>query len=302
MNHENPVNFPVQTEQLPPDLEAAPPNPAELPPTFEHPLAHVADEIIARSQDPHLKQLATERNTSITAEAIWQPGALHHATKAGTLGKILKQGHLAVQRDTPEGTFGPPITAMGDTSLYFGVPRQDLTPDAGHKDQIDNLTYSRYGTADVYVHYLRPAGSYREGQEKEAGQALLMPGGMPSTEINAISMCRPANVMGSPESLDSVRDSIVEAGFFIPVFAEDGEVAYSREDYDADQQAVEAGTYVSRTAQRQEAEVALARERSIAEAQKQVALELAAAEAGQTVDEYQRAQWQQFDDGSGSPL
>jgi len=213
------------------------------------------------SHDPIQKQKATERNSKITLEDIWQPNTLHHVRPIARLGNVLRDGQLSfglnedgsVYRKGGNGGFGG--------NINFGRPNKELEPDASPKQRIENLTYNQSaGENDaVYIHYTRPAGCYREGEEYEGdSKVLLMAGGMPSTEISALTV-RNANNLS--EVVNKVRDDEVSAGFYIPIFTLEGDLAYSREDFDADMKAVEAGTYKTHDVLEQEQQLELQRRR-----------------------------------------
>jgi hypothetical protein len=216
-------------------------------------------EAVTMSHDPLQKQHATERNSHVTVEDIWQPNSLHHVRKVAGLGNVLKDGQLSfglnqdgtVHRKGGAGEFAG--------NINFGRPIKELEPGASNRQKIENLSYNQTaGDMDaVYIHYTRPEGCYREGEEYEGdSQVMLMSGGMPSTEISALTMRDSGNYANQ---LNKVRDEVVDAGFYIPIFTLEGDLAYSREDFDADMKAVEAGIYKTQGVLEQENKLELQR-------------------------------------------
>lgn len=250
-----------------------------LPPELQHSLltANIY-EATTRSRDPEIKQQASERNSHVTVEDIWQPSTLHHVTKVKNLATILQNGQLGVALNED----GSDVVNYGGhnmANVNFGTLRREVATDAGYREKINFLTYSDRG--DVYIHYARPEGCYREGEEYKDGSSItLMSGGMPSTEISALTL----RGQRQDELAAQARDTVVEAGFYIPIFDIEGELVYSKSDFDADIASVEDGTYVSNEesmrAQREKAQEAAAN-------REQQRLEQEAAAKGMTVDELQ---------------
>lgn len=253
---------------------------AALPAELQHVLLSAQlYEAISRSQDDEIKKQASERNSRVTVEDIWKPNTLHHVTKGTHLPTILKQGHLGVTLDENlEGGLKNNGGSANTWNINFGRPIQEISADSSHKQKIENLSYNNRG--DVYIHYLRPEGCYREGEEYEDDSLImLMSGGMPSTEISALTL-RGGDQVALAEQ---TRDQVVEAGFFIPIFDIDGNQVYTKTDFETDMLAKQNGTYVSNGERRNDEQL---RARQEAESRHIAWLESQAAQAGLSVEEY----------------
>lgn len=195
--------------------------PAELQQTL---LAADLYEAITLSRDVDSKHQATERNQSVDNQSVWQPGGLHHFTRHNNLAALLINGNLPGELI---------VDRMRSDSYPFNLDLVELDPaeasTGSYAERIHKL--ASYGFGDVCIHFIRAGADYRPGEEfavegSYGGQHRLMPGGLPSTQIGALTL-------KDSSALPAVTEAVLEASFFIPVFNEEGALVFSYEDYQA---------------------------------------------------------------------
>lgn len=204
----------VQIEMLPPELQK----------TL---LAAYLYEAITISRDPEFRTTATQRNQNVRVGEIFSSGNLHHFTSSESLAAILQNGLL------PGEFIADQLQA---DSYPFNVDFVESTPDVAYKptyaERLTSLASNRFG--DMCLHILREGeGVQRPGAEFAVGngsydnQHRLIPGGLTATEISAISL-------KSQERFASLKNALLEANMFIPIFDEHGTQIYGYEDFNND--------------------------------------------------------------------
>lgn len=182
-------------------------------------------EAITMSREPSLREQATQRNTGVSAENIFESNNLHHFTGYGSLPAILQNGLLP-------GEFI--ASQMRADSFPFNVDLVESTSEVllkpTHQERLDSLASRGFGDMALHIRRSGDSSEFRPGEEYPAteigygGQHRLIPGGFPATEISAVTL-------KTPDALASAKTALLEAGVFIPVFDSSGEILYSYEQY-----------------------------------------------------------------------
>nr|MBP9815368.1 hypothetical protein [Candidatus Levybacteria bacterium] len=184
---------------------------------------------IETSRSSTAKEFAGERNREKTSSTFkFKPEMYIHGSRLDIIDDVLSKGNL-------------PQEALGERSGTDSFPFQvdfsrvttDLLNSQGNsiKEVIDKTISKNYGDGVYYV-YDRTDTDWEPGKVAYGygeGHALML-GGVPSTEIGAI-------LLNNPEiQFDITRNAILENGMYIPVYAFDGKLLFSPEEYDQKRQ------------------------------------------------------------------
>lgn len=197
--------------------------------------AHLLAETVEGSRSLDNKSAADARNRRSRGSLVLEPGMYIHGSAITLLDSVLLNGNL------PKEALGE---GAGIDSYPFHTDFSRLT--ASHikanktiESAITNTITGRgnYGARGslgiegqiMYV-YNRDAASYQAGNEYSAGgredHALVL-GGMPATEVSGI-------ILRNPDvTLSQARQSIVENGFYIPLYDMQGNLLFASEEYDS---------------------------------------------------------------------
>ena len=189
---------------------------------------HYLRQSIERSVDGGQKASADLRNRSISSPTLALPsGSFIHGTKGQVLPQVLAIGNFCGE----VLEYGHKVDATPlqvDMSILGG--EEELIGDKA-MEAIQNSVAYGYST-DLYLVFDRSEGAFeegvvhRDGPWKDKGQVLL-PVGVPSTDVRAIVMHQHHSV-----SLEEVERSIVQNGFYIPIYDHGGNLVFTQEEYD----------------------------------------------------------------------
>ena len=185
-------------------------------------------ETIRLSRDPESRKNADKRNREFAKERLeLKPGMYLHGSNIGMINSVLLSGNL-------------PREALGEgasTDAYpFHVDFTRLLPDylqeKPFREAIEGSLSAGYG--DILYLYRRDESSQwqvgieysAEGDGSKNYHALML-AGMPSTEISAIILKSPEN------TLEIAKKTVVENGFYIPIYDIEGNLLFAPEDFDA---------------------------------------------------------------------
>lgn len=180
-------------------------------------------EAITLSRDPESRTNTTLRNQAITGEQLFGAGSLHHFTSAQFVSAVLQNGLL------PGEFVAGHMTA---DSYPFNVDLVEATDEVRGKpsfrEKLTALASNGYGDVCIHINRQPGASTFRPGAEYQVGgyggQHRLIPGGMPATEISAMTL-------KTTDHLPSIKTALLEAGIFIPLFDGNGEILYGYEQY-----------------------------------------------------------------------
>ncbi len=183
-------------------------------------------EAITISRDQASRAAASVRNQSVHAEQLFQPGNLHHFTSSSTLAAILQNGLLPgefIADQLRADAYPFNVDLVESTARVADLPSFEQRRNAlASKDFGDMcLTLIRGESDDVR------RGSEYSVDSAYGGQHRLIPGGISATEISAISL-------SDPTHLAKIKEALLEAGVFIPVYDNKGQSLYSYGDFQAD--------------------------------------------------------------------
>jgi len=202
-------------------------------------------ETVEFSRDEELKATADKRNRKYAISKLeFDAGTYIHGApllsdEANVLDYVLTSGNLPVE------ALGEDV---GKDSYPFHVDFSVLTQDyleshpsvqqavAGSISHSFGIKGTLGENGQLIFVYNREPESYDQGithTTKTSSTHGLILGGMPSTEISAIVLRNPEWPISSQEKvLDKVKKSIIEAGFYIPVYDLEGNLIFSTQEYD----------------------------------------------------------------------
>jgi hypothetical protein len=185
-------------------------------------------EVISTSRNEKAKKFADSVNRRLVedqrgGEDLLPPGTFIHGSTIQFLESTLLNGNLCGE-------------ALGDSAIQDMTPFQADFSLIGDKTQEETLPETLSGTiASGYGNILyivrRDAGSFEHGIKHQGPRGethMLLPVGVPSTEINGIII-----TTENPEDIAGARLAILQSGFYIPIYNGEGELVFTPEEYDA---------------------------------------------------------------------
>lgn len=178
-------------------------------------------ETITMSRDYKLRQEASKRNSSLSAEDVVVAGNLVHGAPMEVLSRIIQNGCLP-------GEFLLSSGRADNTPLAADFIKISESSTGSFRETIASLPNSAYGDVDII--FRREDSGYREGEEYLASiigdHHYVVSGGLPSTEIVGI-------VVRSNDKLETIKVVSVQNGMYVPIFSASGEMLFSHEEYSA---------------------------------------------------------------------
>ena len=199
-------------------------------------------QTIELSRDDRAKVLADQRNRQVTSNLTLSSGTyIHGAPVYAAGGNVLD--YILISGNLPTEALGD---KTGKDSYPFQVDFSVMTPAflEGSSSVTKSITKSisnTYGSTGDYgqngqmwLVYQRSENCFDQGiaYHTETIEHGLVFGGMPSTEISALVLRNPNFPLRQGTMLDSVEKSIIENGFYIPIYDLEGKLIFSVEDYD----------------------------------------------------------------------
>jgi hypothetical protein len=185
-------------------------------------------EVIATSRNEQAKKFADSANRQlvqeqVAGENVLPPGTMVHGSSLIYLSSTLLNGNLC-----GEALGGSARTDMTPFQVDLSLlPEQET--EKTFKEVLDSTLATNYG--DIFYIIRRDATNYEHGVEHQGPRGetnVLLPVGVPSTEINGIVI-----KTTDSEAPSTVRLAILNSGFYIPVYNHEGELIFTPEEYDA---------------------------------------------------------------------
>ena len=187
-------------------------------------LAYRLFETIETSRSERMRQQANERNADFAANGanVWHEGMLTHFTQYEGARASLINGNLAGEMVG--------LSSQADYFPYnvdFVAANGEVLQHQGHAERLNALAAKGFGP--VALHYRREPGSFRHGEEfavpdMYGGQHRLLFGGIPATEVSAMSV-------REPNLVAPLKRDLVRAGIYVPLLDNDGKLVFSPSEY-----------------------------------------------------------------------
>lgn len=190
--------------------------------------AYMISETISRSRDASAKAVAGHRNITIAERGKMDrlsAGDFIHAAPIDALLQILQDGNFAGESRS--------TTTTKTDSFPFNVDMSIIKPGESVEEQFKDSWSANYGGLDgVVLVYGRSYGAWMEGQtstpssaDRQGVQGLVL-GGIPSTEITGLILKQ-----NTTENQVRAKESIIQNGFYIPVYDMNGELVFTPEEF-----------------------------------------------------------------------
>lgn len=179
-------------------------------------------QTVEQSRDASQKQQAGLRNEHFASQGVdvVRQGDFIHGTDLGALTSILQDGNVAGEARKYD--------SLQDSYPYnvdFSVINGADSVEEKIRATISYQGFSR-GESGIMLVYRRNPDSWMADQETYASDRhSLIFGGIPSTEISGL-------VLKNKVSLSTASRAVVENGFYIPIYDEEGNNLFSPEEYD----------------------------------------------------------------------
>ncbi len=194
--------------------------------------------VVETSRDERAKSIAEERNKGLSKKPlVLDDGDYIHGTSVISLAQILLNGNLGgntFKEVAYDDDFYVNFSRVVDAKAYENV--YDILRDSiswtysrsvvrGHDDRnlSDQLFLVYKRSQSIWEHGV---DNLREELGHKNPRHALMFVGVPSTEIGGI-------VLRNASVLEKTKRSVVENGFYIPIYDLQGEILFTSEDYDA---------------------------------------------------------------------
>ncbi len=184
-------------------------------------------QTVEQSRDSTQKEQADSRNQQLAKQqvAVIQAGDFLHGTSFDSLTSILQDGNVAGEARR--------AASRADSYPYnvdFGVINGAETIQEKIESTISFRGYGKGGpkgeAGQIMLVYKRNPDSWMAGQETQPGeQHALIFGGIPSTEISGMVLTDPS------ATLSAVSRTVVENGFYIPLYDRQGNILFSPDEY-----------------------------------------------------------------------
>lgn len=190
---------------------------------------------IETSRKGEVKAQADERNkASVVNPLAFTEGTYIHGSAVDVLESVLLNGNLP-REALGEGAWTDSFPFHTDFSR---ITAPMLKPEATIDEIIESTISKTYGQGgsmgiegQLFYIYQRNPGTYEGGKVFGPNEThSLILGGMPATEISGIVLRNPDRIF------DRVRRSVLENGFYIPIYRLNGELLFTPEEYDQERQ------------------------------------------------------------------
>jgi hypothetical protein len=187
-------------------------------------LAYRLFETIETSRSERMRQQASERNATfaLAGADVWHEGMLTHYTQHEGARASLINGNLAGEMVG--------FKSQADRFPYnvdFVAANDEVLAHETHAERLEALASRSYGP--IAMHYRRDPGSFRQGEEFAVpetfgGQHRLLFGGIPATEVSAMSV-------REEHLITPLKHDLVRAGLYVPLLDNDGKLVFSPAEY-----------------------------------------------------------------------
>jgi hypothetical protein len=187
-------------------------------------LAYRLFETIEISRSEHMRQQANNRNAAfaLSGANVWHEGMLTHFTRHPGARASLINGNLA----------GEMIGLNSEADNYpynvdFVAADSEVLLRQTHAERLSALASNGFGP--IAMHYRREPGAFRYGEEfavpnRYNGQHRLLFGGIPATEISAMSVRQ-------TDLIAPLKRDLVRAGIYIPLLDNNGTLVFGPAEY-----------------------------------------------------------------------
>ncbi|MCC7289133.1 hypothetical protein IT414_01955 [bacterium] len=195
-------------------------------------------DVVATSRDERARRFSDAVNRSLVAEQtagaersvadILPPGTFLHGSSQSYVPRTLLNGNLCGEALGEAGSRTDMTPFQAD---YTVLLEDDVVEGKSFRDVVESSVSAGYG--DLYYIFRRDVTSYEHGLLHNTNTPwglnhALIPVGIPSTEINGMIL----RDSSDPARVAELKTTILEAGFYIPLYDMEGQIIFTAEEYD----------------------------------------------------------------------